>query len=165
MAELWTAFLSCDARDMCRVGPALMRNHLAWLAFVVRLITLLPLVLPGLWIPRVTSDVYWANRQEHPVYLAYKVIRDEADQSYDAWTSGDLSDDDARITARVLADRLRRWDEPSYLPSLFTRDVLRVDKPECPPFCSYDGRLCLLLGQERKVGDDLCFCDYLIFVF
>jgi hypothetical protein len=58
MVQLLKAFLSCDARVMCRVGPALMRNHLAWLAFVVRLITLLPLVLPRLWMPRVTSDIY-----------------------------------------------------------------------------------------------------------
>jgi hypothetical protein len=165
MVQIWTAFLSCDARDMCRVGPALMRNHLAWLAVVVRLVTLMPLVLPHLWIPRVTSDIYWVSRQDHPDYLRFKLIREEADQRYDAWTFGELSDSDARNAARALADRLRHRDDSSHDFPLFTNEVLLVDKQECPPFYLHDGRLSLLLSQEREVGEDYSLCDYLIFVF
>ncbi len=149
---------------MCRVGPALIRNYLAWLAFAVRLITLGPLLLPDTWFPRVTSEMYWVSRQNHPDYLAFKLIRDEADQSYEAWARGELSDDDARSMARVLAERLRHWDEPSHDFRLFTNDVLRADEHECSPFHSYDGRFSLLESQE-KVGDSNSLCDYLIFAF
>ena len=117
-----------------------------------------------MWIPRVTSDMYWVTRQNHPDYLAFKLIRDEADQVCEAWGRGELSDDDARNMARVLADRLRRWDEPEHDFRLFTRDVLWVGKQECSPFHSYDGRLGLLESQE-KAGERNSFCDYLIFVF
>ena len=37
----WAAFLSCDARDMCRLGPALVRNYLAFLAVSLVLIMVL----------------------------------------------------------------------------------------------------------------------------
>ena len=150
---------------MCRVGPALIRNHLAWLAFVIRVITLPPLVFVNMWYPRVTSDMYWVSRQNHPDYLAFKLIRDEADNGYEAWTRGELSEDDARNVVRVLSERLRQWDEQSQSRGfrLFTSDFQIVDRMECSPFHLDDGRVALLESQEKIEGYSLC--DYLIFVF
>ena len=57
MVALWSAFLSCDARDMCRVGPALVRNHLAWLAVAIRFFTLWLFLLPvNSWFQHLVTD-------------------------------------------------------------------------------------------------------------
>jgi hypothetical protein len=170
MVELWSAFLSCDARDMCRIGPALARNLLAWLAFALRPVTLWVAMLPLGFCMGVASDMYWGTRQDHPDYLAFKLLRDEADQIHEAWRRGELSDGGARRAASALADKLLRWDERTdHGISLFARGELWgvelqvVRNQECPPFHAYNGRFSLLERQE-KVGNDVLFCEYLAFV-
>ena len=165
MVQLWSAFLSCDARDMCRVGPALIRNHLAWLAVVVRVVTIPPLVLPDMWIPRVTSDIYWSSRQGHPDYVEFAALVDEADQVRRALTQGELPK--ATLTNSLsLANRMREWDEESgHEFGLFC--CLWVSLPSedgCSPFHTWRGRFLVLTSEEERDGGYFS-CDYSEFAY
>jgi hypothetical protein len=166
MVSLWSAFLSCDARDMCRAGPALARNLVAWLAFTIRPMTVFFLV-PASFCVHIETDMYWVTRQDHPDYLAFKVIRDEVDRANEAWLRGDLSNDNARSLARALSARLREWeDQRAHYPyRLFSEEGVLMDGQECPPFYERDGFA--LLESERirgRPGNPFVRCEYLFFV-
>lgn len=165
MVELWSAFLSCDARDMCRVGPALIRNHLCILAVAIRFFSLWLLLLPGAWFLPLLSDVYWVSRQESPDYLTFESIRDEANRARDASARRDLSNQQARETARALVDRMREWEERTNpeIGLFFWDEVFQAGR-ECSPFFVYRERFALLERQEPAHDGDF-FCEYLVFKF
>jgi hypothetical protein len=164
MVDLWSAFLSCDARDMCRVGPALMRNHLALMAVALRFVTLwFGLTVSLDTCAHLTADVYWANHLDHPDYVAFTSLRDEADQIHRAWTGSEITDADARGASLVLTERLYQWEEQAHVtPHLFSRDEDWHYLQPCPPFRDDEGRLALLSREEGAGGGEF-FCDYLTF--
>lgn len=108
----------------------------------------------------------WVTRQDHPDYLAFDVLRDEVDQAHEAWARGELSDGDARDSARALSEELREWGERTDHPfRLLTEEQVRMRRQECPPFYEYDG-LAVLEGQRNRgnPGNPYVVCEYLIFV-
>jgi hypothetical protein len=114
---------------------------------------------------RAAADVYWASRQHEEGYQAFKLLRDEADQLYTAWTRRELTDPDARARSQPLATRLRQWhDETDYAVALFQDGFWESEEQGCPPFHWFKGRRGLLESQEdTRTG--FFFCDYLVFVF
>lgn len=161
MTGFLSAFLSCDAREMCQVTPALLRNYLAWLAVVFRLVTLWAGMSVN-WFERVTADFYWASRQNEAGYLAFELLRSEADEIHDAWIHHKLTDPDARGGCQELAIRVRQWDDENrYDVGLFSSEFWRSDD-ECPPFRSFNGRRAMFESQEDTAGHSLV-CNYLVF--
>lgn len=163
---LWSAFLSCDARDMCRASPALARNLIAWLAFALRPISVFFLV-PMSYCDYIETERYWVTRQDHPDYVAFKVIRDEVDRAHEAWLRGELTNADARDSAEALSARLREWDDRrgNHPYRLFQEERVLMDGEECPPFYRQDGFALLETQRIRGTpGNPFVVCEYLFFV-
>lgn len=162
MLELWSAFLSCDARDMCRAGPALLRNHLALGAAAGRLIVLW-LGVSMAFCDRVASDVYWSTRQSERNFITYKLLRQTADETYGRWARREVADVEARAFSGRLSKELRAWeDQTNYDFRVFTDDYWGVLDEECAPFRMFSGRLGVLESSEERSGEILD-CNYLVF--
>jgi hypothetical protein len=163
MSSAWSAFLSCDARDMCREGLAIARVYLTWLAVLFRVFTLWLFLQPDFstWLLRASSAFYWMTRLDERDFQTYRAIREDVDRTHVDWADGRLPDDDARSEARKLAERLREWsDHADPHPPLFTTEWLYMggDEP-CPSFDVYYERLGVF---EREDGSE---CIYLVFVY
>jgi hypothetical protein len=143
------------------------RLFYSWLAVAVRVVTLWMFLAPDLdtWILRAASGLYWMSRQDDPDFVEIQALRDEADRARDAWSRGEVSSDDARNLASIVADRLRRWSErTSHTVSLFTSEEVFSNDQECRPFDKYEERFALLESEDSRIPR-VRYCNYLVFLF
>ena len=160
----WNDFLSCDARDMCLVGPAMMRNVLAFLALLVRPVFLgwqlsygsLLVVDVGMW-EWFVADVHWASRTEDADFQEFQRIRDEAARLRERYREGAVSRIDARTAALAIAERAWAWRERTRHGQNLV--LLREEAfSDCDnPFDVSLGGVAILF--ERRDDYD---CDYLV---
>lgn len=164
MMHAWSTFLSCDARDMCRSGPALARVVFTWIAVAVRIVTLWLAVTVS--VPSVGwlyGAVYWGSRLNDPDYLEFLSLRDEARREQETWARGERADELAREEAVRLAASFRRWSESRTVGyELFMEDWDFVEAERCPPFRSREGFFELLEAPEQEDGRGYASCNYLM---
>ncbi|HXV60358.1 MAG TPA: hypothetical protein VEK15_06655 [Vicinamibacteria bacterium] len=181
MREAWAAFLSCDARDMCRLGPAFGRVALTWLAVLFRLATLwLGLEADiGFWAARAKSDfcLGFGTVLSQSERVAYESFRSEAEAVQAAWRDDRLDDEHARAEVRGIVAAIARWtSERELRKALFLRhgwnqmivnlsDFVDSEYQPCPPFVLFWGRQTGVLDQEERYDEALFFCTYLLFVY
>jgi hypothetical protein len=147
MVGAWAAFLSCDARDMCRVSPTLLRNQLAVLAVLIRFVTLY-FSLTTYWFDRMAGDVYWSTRLQDPEYLSFERLRNDTEEIHEEWTSGRISNEEARSYSLGAAARFRQWEDATSYEVRLLSDEYWHSETECLPFRAFDGE-----GMPILVGN------------
>lgn len=158
-----SAFLSCDARDMCRIGPAFVRVVLTWMAVALRLITLWAFL--GVDIDsffRFYSAVHWGMRLQDPAYREFMSLRDQAHRTRDRWITGGISDAVAREDALRITAAVRQWREITAGIDPFLVTYEYAEAPGCPAFRSAGGPVELQAAQEWEERFEEYFCEYLI---
>lgn len=181
MREAWAAFLSLDARDMCRLGPAFARVGLTWLAVLFRLATL--------WFMLESDAGFWSERAKRDFYLglggnvteaernAYDAIRGDAGAARAAWRGGRIDDVEARREARRIASEIARFtSERPARAALFIRhgsyspvinasyDVLEPYAP-CEPFVPLWEGHTAMLEEEDEWSHGTFDCTYIVFAY
>ena len=163
MTRFMSAFLSCDARDMCCIGPAFVRVVLTWMAVGLRLVTLWAFLVVDLdGLAQFYSAVHWGMRLEDPAYREFTSLRDEAHRTRDRWIRGDTSDALAREDALRITATLRRWRERTTGIDPFIVEYEYTEAPGCPAFRSVDGLVEVLEAQEWEERFQEYLCEYLV---
>jgi hypothetical protein len=154
MGSVWSSFLSCDAREMCRISPALMRNHLGVLAVLFRLGTLWA-ALSTAFCHRVGIDLYWGSRQGGRDYSAFMTLVDEAHHVRDALLRHEVLDHES---SRQLANRMQWLDEQMEdFVGFFPRpEKYQSSDNPCSGFLILGGRLHVLKSEEADADGFLC---------
>ena len=166
----WAAFLSCDARDMCWLGPALVRNYLAFLAVSVRVISMWALISLS-FCRRIESDIYWASRTDHPDYPEMAALVDGAHEIRDdilrqRAPSRRTSDSASRALAQSGSSSWERARDhfPNELLSLSAWGI-PTRGPSCPPFRLTRQDELIVLTAERIASAEYVRRSYEGFAF